>query len=258
VAPEQKLNFQYFMKKEQILAAASMPACSQSYPAGPYRFVDREYLIISYQTHPELIAEIVPEPLIPNPDGIVLYEWIKMPDSAGFGNYTESGLVIPCTLNGESVNFVAEMFLDDFAPIAAGREIWGFPKEYAEVSLRTIKETLTGTLEYAGERVATGTMSYKTQPLDKEFVKKAMQKTQVLLKLIPDVTGKPAIAQLVAVNLEDIEIKGAWKGDARLHLIPHVQVKATDLPILRIIEAKHFITDLTLPYGRVIHDYLKD
>jgi len=55
----------------------------------------------------------------------VHYEWIKMPDSSGFGSYTESGLVIPARLRGEDVNFVCQMYLDDDPPIAAGREIWG-------------------------------------------------------------------------------------------------------------------------------------
>ncbi|MEN3351649.1 MAG: acetoacetate decarboxylase [Bradyrhizobium sp.] len=52
-----------------------------------------------------------------------------MPDSSGFGSYTESGLVIPARLHGEEVNFVCRMYLDDDPPIAAGREIWGFPKK---------------------------------------------------------------------------------------------------------------------------------
>jgi acetoacetate decarboxylase len=29
-----------------------------------------------------------------------------------------------------------------------------------------------------------------------------------------------------------------------------------DLPVRRIVGAHHFIADLTLSYGRVIHDYL--
>ena len=31
-----------------------------------------------------------------------------------------------------------------------------------------------------------------------------------------------------------------------------------DLPILRIVGGKHFVSDLTLPHGRVLFDYLKD
>jgi acetoacetate decarboxylase len=84
----------------------------------------------------------------------VHFEWIRMPDSSGFGSYTESGMVIPCRFRGEDVNFVAQMYLDDDPPISAGREIWGFPKKYAHPKLEIVKDTLTGTLEYAGQLVA--------------------------------------------------------------------------------------------------------
>jgi acetoacetate decarboxylase len=85
-----------------------------------------------------------------------------------------------------------------------------------------------------------------------------MSKTQVNLKLIPHVDGSLAIAELVAYNLVDIEIKGAWSGDARLHLISHVNAPVGDLPVRKVIGGSHFIADLTLPYGRVLHDYLAD
>ncbi len=149
------------MRKEDVLRLPSMPAAGPSYPAGPYRFINREFLVITYETDPDLIRAGLPEPLEPIDQSIVHYEWIKMPDSSGFGSYTESGLVIPARLNGEEVSFVSQMYLDDDPPIAAGREIWGFPKKYAHPRLEVVKDTLTGTLEYAGQQVAMGTMGYK-------------------------------------------------------------------------------------------------
>src|SRR6516162_217834 len=62
--------------------------------------------------------------------------------------HPESGAVIRARLHGAEVNFVAQMYLDDDPPIAAGREIWGFPKKYAHPKLGIFKDTLTGTLEY--------------------------------------------------------------------------------------------------------------
>ncbi|MCX7158129.1 MAG: acetoacetate decarboxylase family protein, partial [Proteobacteria bacterium] len=99
------------MKAGQILRLPSMPAASPSYPMGPYRFINREFMIVTYETDPELLRQVVPEPLEPNPESHVLYEWIRMPDSSGFGDYTESGVVIPCFFNGEPINFTAQMYL---------------------------------------------------------------------------------------------------------------------------------------------------
>ena len=46
------------------------------------------------------------------------------------------------------------------------------------------------------------------------------------------------------------------RGEARLHLIPHVNCKVADLPVRRIIGGRHQIVDFVLPFGRVLHDYL--
>jgi acetoacetate decarboxylase len=67
-----------------------MPLTNPAYPIGPYRFRNREYLIITYRTDPQKLPALVPEPLqVEEP--VVKYEFIRMPDSTGFGDYTESG-----------------------------------------------------------------------------------------------------------------------------------------------------------------------
>jgi len=255
------------MKTADILTLPSMPAASSSYPRGPYRFVNREYFIVTYESDPAAIRAALPEPLEPDGTNYVLYEFIRMPDSSGFGDYTETGIVIPAKYKGEALNFTAQMYLDDEPPISGGREVWGFPKKLANPTLSIVHDTLTGRLEYAGERVALGTMGYKHHNLlldpktgqthTEEIVKK-LSKTQTNLKLIPGVDGEPAIAQIVAYNMTDITVKGAWSGPARLHLIPHVNAPVADLPVNRVIGGTHFIADITLPYGRVLYDYLAD
>lgn len=254
------------MNKKQILSLSAMPAASPSYPRGPYRFVDRGYLIVTYECDADAIRAALPEPLEPDGSGQVLYEFIRMPDSAGFGDYTESGVVIPGLFEGRPVNFIAQMYLDDEPPIAGGREIWGFPKKHGQPRLGVIYDTLTGVLEYAGIQVAVATMGYKHQHLlydvqgrkacSSDSIVEKMSRTQVNLKLIPHVDGTPAIAQLVAYELTDIQVQGAWSGPARLHLVPHVNAPVADLPVRRVIGGLHFVADLTLPYGRVLHDYL--
>src|SRR2546423_707584 len=43
--------------------AFAMPIYNPAYPPGPYRFVDREYLIITYRTDPAMLEKIIPAPL---------------------------------------------------------------------------------------------------------------------------------------------------------------------------------------------------
>jgi acetoacetate decarboxylase len=61
------------MRKADVLKLPSMPLAGPSYPAGPYRFVNREFLVITYQTDPDLIRAGLPEPLEPADQPIVHY-----------------------------------------------------------------------------------------------------------------------------------------------------------------------------------------
>jgi acetoacetate decarboxylase len=84
-----------------------------------------------------------------------------------------------------------------------------------------------------------------------------LSKKQINLKLIPGVDGRAEVCQLVGYHLTDITVKGSWLGPARLHLVPHVNAPVADPPVRRIVGAHHFVADVTLPYGQVLHDYNK-
>lgn len=232
-----------------------MPIHNPAFPPGPYRFIDREFLIITYRTDPDKLQAMVPAPLkVTEP--IVKFEFINMPDSTGFGHYCESGQVIPVTLDGVAGGYVHSMYLNDHPPIAAGRELWGFPKKLGDPELRVHKDTLMGTLDYSDLRIATGTMGFKHQTLDKDTVKKSLESPSFLLKIIPHVDGTPRICELVQYTLQDITIKGAWSGPAALELYSHALAPVADLPVLEVLSAVHILSDLTLPLGTVAYDYL--
>ena len=123
-------------EKELFECAFAMPLTSPAYPPGPYRFVNREYLIITYRTDPAKLRAVVPQPLkLDEREALVKYEFIRMPDSNGFGDYTESSQVIPISFRGRRGSYTHCMFLNDEGPIAGGRELWGFPKKLAQPTL---------------------------------------------------------------------------------------------------------------------------
>ncbi|MGH8502395.1 MAG: acetoacetate decarboxylase [Gammaproteobacteria bacterium] len=174
------------MKQSEVVERAfAMPLTSPAYPPGPYRFIDREYLIITYRSDPETLRDLVPEPL-----------------------------------------------------------------ELAEPTVKF------GTLDYNGIRVATGTMGYKHARLDEQQALQSLRAPTFLLKIIPHVDGSPRICELVRTPLADITVKGAWRGPAGLELFDHALAPVARLPVREIVSATHIMTDLTLPLGMVVHDYL--
>ncbi len=141
--------------------------------------------------------------------------------------------------------------------IAAGRELWGFPKKLGEPELRVHKDTLVGTLDYSDTRVATGTMGFKHKTLDPKAIQASLMAPSFLLKIIPHVDGTPRICELVQYNLTDVVIKGAWSGPGALELAAHALAPVAALPVLEVLSATHILSDLTLPYGKVVYDYLQ-
>jgi acetoacetate decarboxylase len=245
------------MKIDDVKANAfAMPLTSPAFPPGPYRFVNREFVVITYETDLDALRAVVPEPLeVVEPH--VKYEFIRMPDSTGFGDYTESGQVIPVSFKGVRGSYVHSMYLDDHPPIAGGRELWGFPKKLAQPKLHVDIDTIVGTLDYGPVRVATATMGYKHKEVSHAVVEASLAAPNFLLKIIPHVDATPRICELVRYFTTEVTLKGAWSAPASLQLEPHALAPVSDLPVLKVVSALHFVADLTLGLGEVVYDYLE-
>ncbi|PWB81579.1 MAG: acetoacetate decarboxylase [Methylocystaceae bacterium] len=246
------------MKIDEVRETAfAMPLTNPAYPRGPYRFYDREFIVITYRTDLEALEAVVPAPLeIDEP--LVKYEFIRMPDSTGFGDYTETGQTISVRFNGEKGSYVHAMYLDDDAPIAGGRELWGFPKKLASPKITHDGDVVVGTLHYGAALCVTASIGYKHRILDPGPIAKAIGEPNFLIKIIPHVDGSPRVLELVRYRMTDVVVKGAWASPAALELHPHVACDVARLPVREIVSATHFKADLTLALGEVVFDYLAD
>ncbi|MGE5117556.1 MAG: acetoacetate decarboxylase [Betaproteobacteria bacterium] len=249
------------MKLDEVRKQAfAMPLTNPAYPRGPYRFYDREFVVITYRSDPEALRAVVPEPLEVAGD-TVNYEFIRMPDSTGFGDYTETGQVIPVRWRGrdgkvQEGGYVHAMYLDDNSPIAGGREIWGFPKKLATPRIERESETLVCTLHYGAVLCVTATMGYKHREIDPAPVLESLARPSFMIKIVPHVDCTPRICELVRYYTEDVTLKGAWSGPAALQLFEHALCDVARLPVREVVGARHFVTDLTLGLGEVVFDYL--
>ena len=251
------------MKLANVRAKAfAMPLNDPAYPRGPYKFYNREFVVITYRTDVDALREVVPKPLEVASD-TVAYEFIRMPDSTGFGDYTETGQVIPVRFRGadgtvQEGGYVHAMYLDDNAPIAGGREIWGFPKKLASPKISHESETVVCTLHYGSVLCVSATMGCKHHEIDPASLLKALARPNFMIKIIPHVDCTPRICELVRYYCEDVRLKGAWSGPAAIQLFEHAMCDVARLPVSEVLSASHYITDLTLGLGEVVFDYMKD
>ena len=108
---------------------------------------------------------------------IVKYEFIRMPDSTGFGDYTESGQVIPVSFRGEQgrlrpLHVPRRRPADRRRARAVGLSRRSSPRP----SLKVEKDTLGRHAAAIGPvRVAIGTMGYKHRAIDNDRSRESVE-----------------------------------------------------------------------------------
>jgi acetoacetate decarboxylase len=238
--------------------AFAMPLTSPSYPPGPYRYADRETLTITYRSDPAALRAALPEPLLLAGETARL-QFIRMPDSTGFGDYALALQVIPCTLpDGTAAGYVHGAYVNAHTANSGGRELWGFPQKLARPQLAVARDTLLGTLDMGPVPVARASMGFKHRALDAAAAAAEIGGWTVLLKIIPHVDGRPRICELVRCRFAPTRVAGGWTGPAALSLSPHALAPLTALPVLEVLGATHVIADGVLGLGEVVHDYLAE
>ena len=91
-------------------------------------------------------------------------------------------MAIRARLDGEIVTYYPALFTDNEAPLVAGREIWGWPKKLAKVSISDQSEVMMGIVERpSNNRLITATMRNVTPVAPEDFP----LTTKVALKVIP-------------------------------------------------------------------------
>ena len=79
------------MAARDVAHHLTTPLTAPAYPLPPYRFVDREYLRITYRTDADALRDRRARSRWSFVDPVVRFEVIRMPDSTGLGSYHECG-----------------------------------------------------------------------------------------------------------------------------------------------------------------------
>jgi len=236
--------------------AYSTPTMSPLFGPPPYEYRDNWGITVVFKTKPEVLKSLVPEPLVPNSDGI-MFVTISRFFVSGFGSYNELIFGAPVNYGDRVVNYSLYLMLDNDIPIGAGREIWGFPKKLARVELTEQDGILTGTVERGGILLVKACVSIDALGKPEDAAGSA---EYVNLKLIPSVRkdAPPDVMQLTTTTLENVELKQVYKGRATLEFGMSPADAFHEIPVVEVLGGLYVNSDFTLTYGEVLHDYLKE
>ena len=232
-----------------------MPSVSPYYVPPPYEYKDNHEISIVFRTSPDTMQGLLPPRLTPNPDNLAFVYVSEFHVVSPFSvNYREAGLGIPTFFKQKAGNYFVYLYLDFTAGVVAGREIWGFPKKDADISITTTNgfynvSVIKDSVEIIHASV-NATSQVKPIPYQPDL-------PGFNLKIIPSVRKNhpPDIMQLTSATISTTT-KELYTGDATLSFSSIATDKLSDIPILGIISGQRSVNDMVLDCGDVLVDYL--
>ena len=236
---------------------ANMPAFSPYYPMPPARYRNARFQFVSFRAAVAAVDRVLPACFEPADDGLCMAIGLTVPWSANYGAFDESLLVVKCSYEGQEGYFAPVVFLNSRGSIPAGREIYGTPKVYADMSVRMEERVMVTDTHVGGGRAMSirSTMERESSPDELPQLTPSWR-----LKVIPKADGSgPEVMQLVDAGraTSDVSVHVCRTGDGvvRFEAVPTYDLSG--LVPLEYLGAHYVEMDYTENYGDIVHDFLR-
>lgn len=113
----------------------SMPAHAPMYPAPPYVYDDARLVYYAYVTDAQKAAELLPQTVTVSDPPIATVTFATYPRST-LGQYLEVVHLVDVVFQDKPAKFAVALFVTSDAAMASGRELGGYPKKIAEITIR--------------------------------------------------------------------------------------------------------------------------
>jgi acetoacetate decarboxylase len=225
----------------------------------PLYFRGVEAMSVLYETEEKAAQALVPDGLeIPLPP-TVNFTVFSAP-STSVGPYNSAIVRVNCLWQGQPKGYVCYQIVTGDAAMAAGREIWGYPKKMGTVDINKNNQMFTATVARPSDhRLCTVTVR-REEPLDEEAIASlapTLRSPIVCLKVIPSpIEGEgPSIAQLVEPGSSS-SLTELWQGIGSIDFDkPSPTDPWHELVVKRVIGSYYSKYDQVLTYGSVLKIY---
>ena len=248
----------------------NLPVSGPLYPDPPYYYRGAKIIFGVYEADGEKVARHLPPGLTPLEDPAVCVAWASHYPFTTFGTYNEAILLVRVSFEGEGFSYCPFIYVDAEAPMAAGREIWGWPKKFADLKFEFggkgvgYREQFVYTVERpAGKRILTVNMMPE-RPADPAELGGLPMLT--LRKIPNSQAGKlPSVCELVrndvamTVNRAADGSPDLWAGRASVTMdSPSEMDPLHDFAPTKMLGGFYGTFDWTLPQGRQVKDYVAE
>ena len=260
----------------------NIPAGSPFYPPLPAVYRNVRFQFVFFHAAPSAVQDFLPEPLQAAEDGLCVASGLEVPDCENYGSFEESFIVMKCNFRNQTGFYCSHVFHNGPTGIAAGREIYGTPKVYAEMKVTHAGRSMVTETSYGGMpvlRIASSVEAGPSQDAGASHDAGAHQNAGAghegdaapdampaltpswRLKIIPRADGPgPALKQLIdcSETTRDVEVRAFAQGKGTIELGASPRCDLTPLKPLEYGDAFHMESSYSEGYARVVYDYLSE
>ena len=233
----------------------STPVNAPLVPRFPIRYRGVRILSTAYRTQPELIRRLLPPQLEAVSDVVIVHQYV-MPDVQAFGKVDEANVMVGARLVDEpdvGGGYTTALFISSDSGLAQGREVHGQPKKLGRTRIRSHGDLMVGTVHRNGIRILRVTTPYKQEPASIEALLEHYDfRTNLNLKLVPNIDGTSGLAQITARRLLNLEITQCWRGRATVEIQANAQAPLHELPVVEALDSFYWEADFELGPGTIL------
>ena len=224
------------------------------------QFFDAEILTVYFETKPEVVKQLLPPPLNPGPmpvAGVFVANYPK----TNFGvTYSESALFLQATFDGEEGAYCLAMPVTDDMALILGREVFGYPKKLANISLERKGQEVKGWTERRGTRFlevrAKLTGTFNDEAAQKIMLENMGTELDIVVYNFkyfpsPEGTGFDYNPRLVK-EVVQIRPTSLQMGEAELVLQSSDHDPWADVEVVRVLGAVYTVGNNTMLPGSVV------
>lgn len=230
------------------------PIVSNLYGRPPLVWRDMRVQLIVYETDLDAVARVIPAPLEPRSNRVIT--WVsEFQLGTTQGAFAEFAVYVQVQYKDYAGDYEPFLYVNTHLPLTGGREIWGYQKKMAGISLRHEHEAVIGRVDRLDHAIFKGLVvpEYEASMDEIPWSPHGV----FSLKYIPSAEeGGTPIRELVLTEGKFTAQAGRFFGGRGSVAYERSEIDPTYLlEPRRILGGFYGQGDLYLPLGKVVHDY---
>ncbi|MHA2378415.1 MAG: acetoacetate decarboxylase family protein [Candidatus Thorarchaeota archaeon] len=229
----------------------STPFASPFYPGPPYHYKNSKVLLALFNPTESSVEKMLPAPLRPSQLPLAALFFAEHPCQE-IGTFMEAALIVQCLFDNPDTGdeevgaFFSHVYVDNDIAQASGREIWGYARKNADISMTMKKNRVEASV------VRNGHSLLKASCILDEEGEWIDSGPNINFKVIPSASGESHDVAFVTATYVTIDVHEGRSGEVEIDVGGGPQDDFSAVEIDAIMLGQYFDCDFTVPPGKVV------